>query len=162
MRKGKHYSLKVKSVYLLVILKMSKVIDFFNHIVMKLLLEYILNLMKIYSPTSLIRQLCLLRTASHLPRLCLLWPVSHLQCLCLILFLLWFLPQMMIVTMKIHFFMLTFLQMSPLNLNECQFHRFLDGYVQHEKQLVIFSLILYINIKHVHSSNEPLPFWLKF
>jgi hypothetical protein len=38
---------KVKSVHLLVILKMSKVIDFFNHIVMKLLLEEMLNLMKI-------------------------------------------------------------------------------------------------------------------
>jgi hypothetical protein len=39
MRKGKHCNLKVRSVYLLVILKMLKVIDFFNHIVMKLLLE---------------------------------------------------------------------------------------------------------------------------
>jgi hypothetical protein len=37
--KRKHCSLKVRSVYLLVILKMSKVTEFFNHIVMKLLLE---------------------------------------------------------------------------------------------------------------------------
>jgi hypothetical protein len=62
MRKGKHCSLKVRSVYLLVILKMSKVIDFFNHIVMKLLLEEMLNLMKISWPSSLIRRLCLLRS----------------------------------------------------------------------------------------------------
>jgi hypothetical protein len=55
MRKGKHCSLKVRSVYLLVIMKMSKVIDFFNHIVMKLLLEEMLNLMKISWPVSLIR-----------------------------------------------------------------------------------------------------------
>jgi transposase InsO family protein len=37
MRKGNHCNLKVRSVYFLVILKMSKVIYFFNHIVMKLL-----------------------------------------------------------------------------------------------------------------------------
>jgi hypothetical protein len=43
MRKGKHCSLKVRSVYLLVIMKMPKVIDFFNHIVMKLLLEEMLT-----------------------------------------------------------------------------------------------------------------------
>jgi hypothetical protein len=43
-------------------------------------------------------------------------PVSHLQCLCLFLF--WFLLQMMKVRMKIHLRMLTFLQMSPLNLNQ--------------------------------------------
>jgi hypothetical protein len=55
MRKGKHCNLKVRSVYLLVILKMSKVTDFFNHIVMKLLLEEMLNLMKISWPASLIR-----------------------------------------------------------------------------------------------------------
>jgi hypothetical protein len=54
MRKEKHCNLKVRSVYLLVILKMSKFIDFFNHIVMKLLLEEKLNLMKISWPTSLI------------------------------------------------------------------------------------------------------------
>jgi hypothetical protein len=56
MRKGKHCSLKVRSVYLLVILKMSKVTDFFNHIVMKLLLEEMLNLTKISWPASLIRR----------------------------------------------------------------------------------------------------------
>jgi hypothetical protein len=47
MRKGKHYSLKVRSVFLLDILKMSKVTNFFNLIPMKLLLEEMLNLMKI-------------------------------------------------------------------------------------------------------------------
>jgi hypothetical protein len=55
MRKGKHCSLKVRSVYLLVILKMSKVTNFFNHILMKLLLEEMLNLMKISWPARLIR-----------------------------------------------------------------------------------------------------------
>ena len=55
MRKGNHCSLKVRSVYLSVILKMSKVIEFFNHIIMKLFLEEMLNLMKIYWPASLIR-----------------------------------------------------------------------------------------------------------
>jgi transposase InsO family protein len=58
--KRKALSLKVRSVYLLVILKMSKVTNFFNHIVMKLLLEEMLNLMKISRPASLIRRLCLL------------------------------------------------------------------------------------------------------
>jgi hypothetical protein len=53
-------------------LKMSKVIYFFNHIVMKLLLEEMLNLMKICWSESLIRRLCLLRLASNLRRLCLL------------------------------------------------------------------------------------------
>jgi hypothetical protein len=90
MRKGKHCSLKVRSVYLLVILKMSKVIDFFNHIVMQLFLEEMLNLIKISWPTSLIWRLCLLR------------PASHLRQLCLLLFLFWFLLQMMKVRMKIH------------------------------------------------------------
>jgi hypothetical protein len=40
---------------------MSKVTDFFNLIVMKLLLEEMLNLMKISWPVSLIQRLCLLR-----------------------------------------------------------------------------------------------------
>jgi hypothetical protein len=40
--------------------------------------------------------------------------------------------------------------------------RFLDGSIQHEKQLVILSVILQINVRHIHSSNEPLLFWLKF
>jgi hypothetical protein len=43
-----------------------------------------------------------------------------------------------------------------------QHHRFLDGFVQHEKKLVILSVILQINVRHVLSSNEPLLFWLKF
>jgi hypothetical protein len=47
MGKGKHCSLKVRSVYLLVILKMSKVTDFFNHVVMEVLLKETLNLIKI-------------------------------------------------------------------------------------------------------------------
>jgi hypothetical protein len=150
MRKGKHCSLKVRSVYLLVILKMSKVIDFFNHIVMKLLLEEMLNLMKISWPASLIRRLCLLRPASHLRRLCLL------------LFLFWFLLQMMTVRMKIH------LLPTHLPLDESfepeptPTPHFLDGFVQHEKQLVILSVILQISVRHVHSSSEPLLFWLKF
>jgi transposase InsO family protein len=82
--------------------------------------------------------------------------------LCLLLFLFWFLLQMMTVRMKIHLHLLTFLQMSPLNLNQHQFHRFLDGSVQHEKQLVVLSVILQISVEHVHSSSEPLLFWLKF
>jgi hypothetical protein len=69
-------------------------------------------------------------------------PSSHL---CLLLF--WFLLQMMTVRMKIHLRLLTFLQMSPLNLNQHQLHRFLDGSVQHEKQLVILSVILQINVE---------------
>ena len=64
--------------------------------------------------------------------------------------------------MKIHLCLLTFLHMSPLNLNQHQLHRFLDGSVQHEKQLMIFSMILHIKVGHVHSSNEPLLFWLRF
>jgi hypothetical protein len=123
---------------------------------------------------GLIRCLCLLRPTSHLwclfllcPMslircLCLLRPASHLQCLCLLLF--WFLLQMMKVRMKIHLCLLTFLQMVPLNLNQhqIQLHHFLDGSVQHVKQLVISSMILQINVRHVHSFNESLLFWLKF
>jgi hypothetical protein len=150
MRKGKHCSLKVRSVYLLFILKMSKVIEFFNQIVMKLFLEEMLNLMKISWPASLIRRLCLLQ------------PASHLQRLCLILFLFCLLLQMMTVRMKIHLHLLTFLLMNPLNVNKHQFHRFLDGSVQHEKQLVMLSVILQISVEHTHSSSEPLLYWLKF
>jgi hypothetical protein len=58
--------------------------------------------------------------------------------------------------------LLTFLQMSPLNLNQHQLHLFLDGFVQHEKKLVILLMILQINVRHVHNSNEPLLLWLKF
>ena len=43
-----------------------------------------------------------------------------------------------------------------------QLHRFLDGSVQHEKQLVILSVILQISVGHVHSFSETLLFWLKF
>jgi hypothetical protein len=70
--KRKEFQPKVRSVYFLVILKMSKVIYLFNHIVMKLLLEEMLNLMKISWPASLIQRLCLLRPAIHLRHLCLL------------------------------------------------------------------------------------------
>jgi hypothetical protein len=66
-------------------------------------------------------------------RLCLLRPSSHLRRLCLLLFQFWFLLQMMTVRMKIHLLLLTFLQMSPLNLNQHQFHCFLNGSDQHEK-----------------------------
>ena len=58
---------------------------------------------------------------------------------------------MMIVSMKIHLYLLMFLQ---LHQHQC----LLDGSVQHVKQLVI----LEINVKHVLSFTEPLPFWLKF
>jgi hypothetical protein len=34
--------------------------------------------------------------------------------------------------------------------------------IQHEKQLVILSVILYINVKHILSSSDPLLFWIKF
>ena len=69
---------------------------------------------------------------------------------------------MMAVRMKIHLRLLTFLEMSPSNMNQHQLHRFLDGSVQHEKQLVILFVILQISVGHVHSSSEPLLFWLKF
>jgi hypothetical protein len=68
----------------------------------------------------------------------------------------------MTVRMKIKLCVLTLLQMSPLNLNQHQLHHFIDGSVQHEKQLVILSMILQINVRNIHSSNEPLLFWLKF
>ena len=57
--------------------------------------------------------------------------------------------------MKIHLRLLMFLQ---LRQHQC----FLDGSIQHVKQLVILSMILEINVEHVLSSNEPLLFWLKF
>jgi hypothetical protein len=149
-----------KCIYVLVILKMSKVIDFFNHIVMKLLLEKMLNLMKIYWPASLIQRLCLLWSASLIQRMCLLRPASHLQRLCLLMF--WFLLQMMTVRMKIHLRLLTFLHMSPLNQHQLHLHHFLDGSFQCETQLVILSMIFHISVEHVHSFNEPLLYCLKF
>jgi hypothetical protein len=63
---------------------------------------------------------------------------------------------------EIHLCLLTFLQMSPLNLNQHQHHRFLDGSIQNEKQLVILSVILHIHVRHVHNSINHLLFWLKF
>jgi hypothetical protein len=136
---------------LLYILKMSNVVDFFNLIPMKLLLEEMLNMMKISWPTSLIQCLCHLRTTSHF------W---HF---CDILFLFPFLLlQMMTVRMKIHLFLLTFLHIGPLNRNLHQNHRFRDGFVQHKKQLVILSMILQINARHIHSARKPLLFCIKF
>ena len=58
---------------------------------------------------------------------------------------------MMIVRMKIHLRLLMFLQ---LHQHQC----FLDGSIQHVKQLVILD----INAEHVLSFSEPLLFWLKF
>jgi hypothetical protein len=147
MRKGKNCNLKVRSAYLLVIMKMSKAIEFFNQIVVKLLLEEMLNLMKISWLASLIHHLCLL------------FPTIHLQCFCILLFLFWFLLQMMAVRMKIHLYLLTFLHMNPsnLNLHQLQLHCFLDGFVQHEKKLVIFLVILHINVECVHISENHDP-----
>jgi hypothetical protein len=50
MKKGNHYSLKVRSVFLLDIQKLVKAIDLFDLIPMKFLLEVMLNLMKISLP----------------------------------------------------------------------------------------------------------------
>jgi hypothetical protein len=61
-----------------------------------------------------------------------------------------------------HFFILTFLQMIPLNMNPKHCHCFLDGFVQHEKHLVILLVILQINIRHICSSRNPPHFWIKF
>ena len=62
---------------------------------------------------------------------------------------------MMIVRIKINLRLLIFLQLH-------QHHCFLDGSVQHVKQLVILPVILEINIEHVLNFSEPLLFWLKF
>ena len=62
---------------------------------------------------------------------------------------------MMTVRMKIHLLLLIFLQLH-------QHHCFLNGYLQHVKQLVILSVILEITIEHFLSFREPLLFWLKF
>ena len=43
-----------------------------------------------------------------------------------------------------------------------QHQYFLDGSVQHVKQLVILQVILEINVEHVLNFSEPLLFWLKF
>ena len=53
--------------------------------------------------------------------------------------------------MKIHLGLLMFLQLH-------QHQYFLDGSIQHVKQLVI----LEINVEHVLSFSEPLLFWLRF
>ena len=62
---------------------------------------------------------------------------------------------MIIVRIKIHLRLLIFLQLH-------QHHFFLDGFVQHVKQLVILPVILEINVEHVLSFSEPLLFWIKF
>jgi hypothetical protein len=139
MRRGKIYNLKVRSVILLDILKMSKAIDLFNLILMKLLLEDMLNLMKLSWSMSLIWISCHLR------------PTSYLQHFFHLLFLFCFLLQMMIMMMKIHLHLLTILEMIPLNMNLHQHHCFPEGSIQHKKQPVIFSVIHQINIEHIHS-----------
>ena len=58
---------------------------------------------------------------------------------------------MMTVRMKIHLHLLMFLQLH-------QHQYFLDGSIEHVKQLVI----LEINVEHILSFSEPLLFWLKF
>ena len=63
--------------------------------------------------------------------------------------------MMMTVRIKIHLHLLMFLQ---LHQHQC----FLDGSIQHVKQLVILQVILDINVEHVLSFSEPLLFWLKF
>ena len=62
---------------------------------------------------------------------------------------------MMTVRMKIHLRLLMFLQLH-------QHQYFLDGSIQHVKQLVILLVILEINVEHVLNFSEPLLFWLKF
>ena len=62
---------------------------------------------------------------------------------------------MVTVRIKIHLRLLMFLQ---LHQHQC----FLNGSVQHVKQLVILPVILEINVKHVLSFSKPLLFWLKF
>ena len=54
-----------------------------------------------------------------------------------------------------HLHLLMFLQLH-------QHQYFLDGFVQHVKQLVILPVILEINVEHVLSFSEPLLFWIKF
>ena len=107
-----------------------------------------LNLIKISWPASLTWWVC------HL------WPASLIQRLRILLLLL-LLPasltgfqlqfRMMTVRMKIHLHLLMFLQLH-------QHLSFLDGSVQHVKQLVI----LEINVKNVLNFSEPFLFWLKF
>ena len=63
--------------------------------------------------------------------------------------------MMMKVRMKIHLHLLMFLQLH-------QHQYFLDGSVQHVKQLMILPMILEINVEHVLNFSEPLLFWLKF
>ena len=63
--------------------------------------------------------------------------------------------MMMTVRMKIHLHLLMFLQLH-------QHQYFLDGSVQHVKQLVLLPMILEINVEHILSFSESLLFWLKF
>ena len=62
---------------------------------------------------------------------------------------------MMTLRMKIHLHLLMLFQLH-------QHQYFLDGSVQHVKQLVILPVILEINVEHVLSLSEPLLFWPKF
>jgi hypothetical protein len=40
-------------------------------------------------------------------------------------------------------------------------HYFIDGSIQHEKQLVILLVILQTNVIHVYNYNKPPLFWIK-
>ena len=101
---------------------------------------------------------------SLIGRVCHLWLASLIRRLCLLLLLLLLLDSltsfqfqflMMTTRMKIHLRLLMFLQLH-------QHQYFLDGSVQHVKQLVILPVILEINVEHVLSFSEPLLFWLEF
>ena len=95
-------------------------------------------------------------------RVCHLWPTSLIRQLCLLLILLptsliGFQLQflMMTVRMKINLYLLMFLQFH-------QHQYFLNGSVQHVKQLVILPVILEINVEHVLSFTKLLLFWPSF
>ena len=107
-----------------------------------------LNLMKISWPVSLTWRVCHLWPTSLIRRLCLLLLPTFLTSIQLQFL-------MMTVRMKTHLRLLMFLQ---LHQHQC----FLDGSVQHVKQLVILSVILEINVDCVLSFREPLLFWFKF
>ena len=106
--------------------------------------------MKISWPVSLTWQVFHLCPASLIRRMCLLLLLLPAS---LTGFQIQFL--MMTVRIKIHLRLLMFLQ---LHQHQC----FLDGSVQHVKQLVILPIVLEINIKHVLSFSDPILFWLNF
>jgi hypothetical protein len=140
---------------------MSKVIKFFNHIVMKLLLEEMLNLMKISWPepnSEFVPSLACESNSTFVPSSA-YDPSST------------FVPSSILVS--------SFDDDSEDENPPPRAHLPPDEsfepelaptptpplprrVVQHEKQLVIFSVILQINVIYVHSSSDPLLFWLKF